>query len=202
MALVNIAETLVKDRLNELLQDCDCCKCETCFMDMMALALNQVPARYVNTKKGELISRVMNGKMQVSVDVDVACMKAIQMVGSSPRHDDVREEPSMKPVEGNIDDLEEQERQAMMSAQEESKDVSIEKEPPAEPAVLEIKTPPAGKSEGQSEAESQQVLEDPVAEEDKPAAKSKPKSTKTAAKKTAAKKTPAKEKKSDEAAPE
>lgn len=38
MALVNIMEGIVKDKLTEMLKNENCCKCERCVEDMTALA--------------------------------------------------------------------------------------------------------------------------------------------------------------------
>lgn len=53
MALVNIMEGIVKDKLTEMLKNENCCKCERCVEDMTALALNKLPARYVSTHNGD-----------------------------------------------------------------------------------------------------------------------------------------------------
>ncbi len=92
MALMNMTEIIVKERLEELLKEYDCCKCETCFMDMLALALNQIKPQYVNTKKGELLKRIDAVSKQNSVDIDIAIVKAIEIVRNSPHHENKEEE--------------------------------------------------------------------------------------------------------------
>ncbi len=87
MALLNISETIARERLDDLLSGYDCCKCEMCYMDMLALVLNYVKSRYVNTHKGELMTRVNALKLQNSVDIDIAVIKAIEIVSHSPRHE-------------------------------------------------------------------------------------------------------------------
>lgn len=86
MALVNMAEPIVKERLTELLEKSDCCKCDICFTDMMAIALNQVKPKYVNTHQGELLQRVNAHILQNSIDMDIAIMKAIELVRQAPHH--------------------------------------------------------------------------------------------------------------------
>ena len=46
MALVNVMEGIVRDKLTEMLKTENCCKCDRCIEDMTALALNKLPARY------------------------------------------------------------------------------------------------------------------------------------------------------------
>lgn len=84
MAVVNVMESIVKDRLDVLLRDMDCCKCEKCIDDMMAIALNTLKPKYVNSRKGELFSRLDTTKYQNTIDIDVAVTKAINIVSSKP----------------------------------------------------------------------------------------------------------------------
>lgn len=86
MPLVNAIEPIVEERLNTFLKDYDCCKCDKCVMDMMALALNNIKPAYVNTEKGVLFTRINNTKMQATTDIDVAVIRAIELVSSSPHH--------------------------------------------------------------------------------------------------------------------
>ncbi len=66
------------------LQEVDCCKCDKCMDDMMALALNALKPKYVNSHKGELFSRLDTTKYQNTIDIDVAVTKAITTVSSRP----------------------------------------------------------------------------------------------------------------------
>ncbi len=50
MAVVNVMESVVRGRLEFLLQEVDCCKCDKCMDDMMALALNALKPKYVNSQ--------------------------------------------------------------------------------------------------------------------------------------------------------
>lgn len=87
MALINLAEQIARLRLEELLKKADCCKCECCRMDMLALSLNYIKPMYVNTRKGELLKRVDASTQQNSVDINIAIIKAIEIVSRSPHHD-------------------------------------------------------------------------------------------------------------------
>lgn len=82
--VVNVMEEVVRDRLEVFLQDVDCCKCDTCRGDMLAMALNTLKPKYVNSRKGELFSKLNATKMQNTVDIDVAVAKAISVVSASP----------------------------------------------------------------------------------------------------------------------
>ena len=50
----------------------------------MALALNALKPKYVNSHKGELFSRLDTTKYQNTIDIDVAVTKAITTVSSRP----------------------------------------------------------------------------------------------------------------------
>ena len=87
MAVVNIMEQIVSERLDTLLNDLDCCKCSDCKLDMLAFAFNMVKPKYVNSTKGELFGRIDSTKLQNSVDIDIAVAKAIATVSASPKHE-------------------------------------------------------------------------------------------------------------------
>ncbi|MBP0965700.1 MAG: late competence development ComFB family protein [Oscillospiraceae bacterium] len=86
MALINVTEQIVEKRMQEILPTIDCCKCEKCYLDMMAIALNYLKPQYVNTEKGQLIKLAENTSIQKTVDIDIACVKAIDIVSRSPQH--------------------------------------------------------------------------------------------------------------------
>ena len=87
MALINMTEIIVRERLKELLQGYDCCKCEQCFYDMLAFALNMLKPQYVNSHEGALFSKLNNSNTQKIIDIDIAITKAINTVSKSPHHD-------------------------------------------------------------------------------------------------------------------
>ncbi len=84
--LINTNEELVRTRIEELLKDYNCCKCEKCVNDMIAVALNHMKPSYVNTAEGVLIKRAANMNTQRSADVDIEIIKAIELVSSNPQH--------------------------------------------------------------------------------------------------------------------
>ena len=86
MALINMMEGFVSDKLNDMLKNETCCKCERCVEDMKAIALNKLPARYVSTHNGELFSKLDSTIRQNSMDIMVAVSHAIECVSSRPSH--------------------------------------------------------------------------------------------------------------------
>ena len=86
MALVNVMEKVVDDKLEEMLKTEECCKCERCLEDMKAIALNKLPAKYVSTHNGELFSKLDSTLRQSAVDINVAVSNAIACVSKNPSH--------------------------------------------------------------------------------------------------------------------
>ena len=93
MALVNVMENIVRARLKELLKsEPECCQCSKCYNDMMAIALNKLEPMYVNSKAGELFSKLNTVTFQKTVDIDIAVTSAINTVKSYPHHEPVPED--------------------------------------------------------------------------------------------------------------
>lgn len=86
MALINIMEQIVDEKLEQMLKDENCCKCERCLEDMKAMALNKLPAKYVSTHNGELFTKLLFMMRQSSADINVAVSNAIKVVSESPSH--------------------------------------------------------------------------------------------------------------------
>lgn len=87
MAISNIMEKIVKQKLDEMLVSVDCCKCEKCYADMFAIALNMIKPKYVSTKQGELLVKIGETRPQNLVDISTAVCKAIEIVKANPKHE-------------------------------------------------------------------------------------------------------------------
>jgi competence protein ComFB len=84
----NYMEEVVRYLLDETLKDINMCQCNKCKMDIYAMALNELPPKYIVTKKGELYSKINILKQQFEVDVISAITRAAILVKRSPRHDE------------------------------------------------------------------------------------------------------------------
>ena len=82
----NYMEEVVNFQIDDVLKIMDVCRCDKCRLDMTAIALNDLPPKYVVTEKGELYSKVNNLINQFDVDVCSAIAKAAIIVGKNPRH--------------------------------------------------------------------------------------------------------------------
>lgn len=83
----NYMEDVVAHKTDDLLKIMNICKCEKCRADIMAIALNKLPPKYVVTDKGELFSKVRELEQQFEVDVEMEVIKAAVFVGKNPRHE-------------------------------------------------------------------------------------------------------------------
>jgi competence protein ComFB len=79
-------EEIVFGQMKEVLADINVCTCEKCLLDIAAIALNDLPPKYVVTKKGELYSKINTLGQQFEVDVVSAITKAAVLVKRRPRH--------------------------------------------------------------------------------------------------------------------
>lgn len=86
LILKNYMEETVFNIIDDVLKDIDVCKCEKCKLDILAITLNNLPARYVVTKKGELYSKLNLFRLQAEVDIITAITKAAMMVKERPHH--------------------------------------------------------------------------------------------------------------------
>ncbi len=82
----NLIEEIVVDNVAEFLKKEGICNCEQCRLDVAALALNNLPPRYVVTAKGASYAKADMLDMQKYIDVVGAITKAIKLVKEHPRH--------------------------------------------------------------------------------------------------------------------
>jgi len=83
----NYMEVVVVDHLEAVLESLNSCQCENCLYDILAIALNKLPPKYVVTKKGHLYTKINNLKNQFEVDVIAEIAQASAIVSRAPRHD-------------------------------------------------------------------------------------------------------------------
>lgn len=84
--LQNLMEETVLQTIEELMNKENMCTCEQCRLDVAAIALNNLPSRYVVTPKGASYARADLLELQKYVDVIGAITKAIRLVKEHPRH--------------------------------------------------------------------------------------------------------------------
>jgi len=82
----NIMEELVEEEFDAAAPGLNCCTCEACRNDIIAFALNQLPPKYVATRKGEVYSKTFILRNQHYADIMAALAKGANLVRENPRH--------------------------------------------------------------------------------------------------------------------
>ena len=85
-SLRNHMEEVVFNQMKTVLKDLDVCKCEKCSLDIAAIALNELPAKYAVTDKGVLFSKIDALQSQFEIGVTAAIVRAAQQVKKLPLH--------------------------------------------------------------------------------------------------------------------
>ncbi|NLY43483.1 MAG: late competence development ComFB family protein [Clostridiaceae bacterium] len=86
MQLKNYMEEVVASVIKRVLKDANCCTCEKCINDVTAIALNNLPPRYIVTEEGELYLKFREIQQQYEVDAIAAILRAAEIVKKNPRH--------------------------------------------------------------------------------------------------------------------
>ena len=80
-------EVAVVDEILSLLRNLkDTCKCERCREDIVCLALNRLPSKYVATEAGYIYTKLNQMKAQAKTDITVQLIQAAKEVNKNPRH--------------------------------------------------------------------------------------------------------------------
>lgn len=80
--LVNLAELAVKERLNEALDRFKCCECDRCIKDILAIAVNTLPPKYIVRSEQDIAIELR----KYEGDVVGALVNAVITVKNNPRH--------------------------------------------------------------------------------------------------------------------
>jgi hypothetical protein len=63
----------------------DFCGCDTCRDDVLVYTLNRVPARYVSSRRGSVLTEVSLEKDQSRAAIDVAMLDGLRRISQAPR---------------------------------------------------------------------------------------------------------------------
>lgn len=83
LVVVNLVEQMVSERLDEVFEKFNCCRCDKCRQDVAALALNAVPPQYVVAEPEEIPGLLAKASAK---EIPGALVKAILQVKSNPQH--------------------------------------------------------------------------------------------------------------------
>lgn len=85
--MVNYMEECVENLTDSILNKYpEVCRCERCRADIMAIALNNLPTKYVVTQKGEKFAKLTSLQNQFDVDIMTEITKAVEIVKNNKRH--------------------------------------------------------------------------------------------------------------------
>jgi len=85
--LHNYMEDVVGFFLDDMLDRMEgVCRCAKCRLDILAIALNKLPSKYVVTEKGRVYAKLSELEEQFKVDVFKDITKAIGIVKKRPQH--------------------------------------------------------------------------------------------------------------------
>lgn len=86
IVLKNVMEEVVLRKIDELVDNLGCCKCEQCKMDIASYVLNRVKAKYVVSLEGELMSKLDSLSVEFDIDVVKHIVEAAQIIKKNPHH--------------------------------------------------------------------------------------------------------------------
>ena len=84
--LRNYTEEAVRLYVERWFKEADCCQCDDCRLDVMAIMLNQLPPKYVVTDKGALFAQMDDFEPQNRIDLITLMTKAADQVRNRPQH--------------------------------------------------------------------------------------------------------------------
>ncbi|SDG88706.1 late competence development ComFB family protein [Desulfosporosinus hippei] len=85
--LKNHTEIVVQQALNKYLGNNTLgCSCERCQADIMALALNRLPARYYVSSRGEILTQLESQTSPDQARIMAEVVRAAQQVSATPSH--------------------------------------------------------------------------------------------------------------------
>lgn len=85
--LKNHMEIVVQQALQDYLRNNSItCSCEHCQADIMALALNQLPARYYVSLQGEILTQIESQALPDQARIMADVVRAAQQVSAAPSH--------------------------------------------------------------------------------------------------------------------
>ncbi len=84
----NVVEIIANEKVADMMDRMEMCTCSKCTCDVLAIALNSLPTKYVTSDAGKQYIQLNSYKKQFETDVEIALMKACLTVKESPNHDE------------------------------------------------------------------------------------------------------------------
>lgn len=90
IVLRNMMEESVLRKIDKMQDSLDCCKCELCRLDLASYALNRLPAKYVATTQGALLSKLDTLEPQFDATVTTVILQGAMQIKLHPRHNNIQ----------------------------------------------------------------------------------------------------------------
>ena len=82
--IANLTEEIMFSKLEMVINNMGCCKCDRCRMDIIACAMNQLPPRYVVDTPSAIAARMETS--DINRDITSVLLKSALKVRKNPRH--------------------------------------------------------------------------------------------------------------------
>lgn len=82
----NVMEDIVEEGIDECIDSLGICTCPTCRRDLTALVLNRMRPKYVNTDKGELMSKVDELSSATKISMISTIATCAEIIKKNPSH--------------------------------------------------------------------------------------------------------------------
>ena len=84
---INVMETFVKEVIVDYMKQYGSCTCNRCIIDTMALALTNLPSKYIVAEKGGLYPLMNVYRTKYAAQISTEVLKDCLTVGKFPHHD-------------------------------------------------------------------------------------------------------------------
>ncbi|MCL1982334.1 MAG: late competence development ComFB family protein [Clostridiales bacterium] len=84
--MTNILEEVLRLEATTIMNSYDMCCCDRCTNDVIAITLNNMPPKYVVSRKGSLFAKIASYGMQYRTDLYSKLAEACAIVSKSPNH--------------------------------------------------------------------------------------------------------------------
>ncbi len=84
--IVNVMEEIVDVKADSVMDATDMCRCPRCRADVKALALNNLPTKYVASEGGNVFMHMQTTTTQMQAEIMVAIVEAVSKVKYKPSH--------------------------------------------------------------------------------------------------------------------
>ena len=87
LSYVNVMQILVEEKAEKYMKMFGLCTCPRCQIDVKAIALNNLPPKYVVMSTGEFVPRLTVYEGKYSSAITAQLLRACKLVMESPRHE-------------------------------------------------------------------------------------------------------------------